>query len=236
MSKKSVPILVVYAATLMAGTLLGISPKANAQTMAASPQFLVTWKSINSSIPSSYVGKALPSYNSQVTAEVSLISDGKVDDLSQQTMYWYLDGTLIGGGIGAQKVTFIPFGTPPNTFTLKVELPDYDGLDLVHDIQLPFVDPIAVIEAPYPGGNFSSNPVDVTALSYFFSASPSNLSYTWAVNGQTGGNAENPESAEVTLPQGTPSGTGITISLTVANPAGSITANAQSTLTYNSQL
>ena len=209
--------------------------KIHAQT-ASGPQFLVTWKAINSHIPSFYAGKALPSYGSQVLAEVALVSDGKMDDLSQQTIYWYLNGTLIGGGTGATKVTFVPFGTPPNSLTLKVELPNYNSMDLVHEIQLPFVNPIAVIEAPYPGGSFSSNPVTVVALPYFFALAPSNLLYTWAVNGTTGSNTENPESAQITLPQGTPSGTGITISLAVTNQSGSVIADAQSTLTYNSQL
>lgn len=212
------------------------APKSvNAQT-SPSPEFFVTWKAINSHIPPFYIGKALPSYGSQVMAEVALISNGNVADLSQQTIYWYLNGTLIGGGTGATKVTFIPFGTPPNSLTLKVELPSYNGMDLVHDIQLPFTDPVAVIDAPYPGGNFSSNPVAVSALSYFFPLAPSNLLYTWAVNGTNGSNTENPESADITLPQGTPSGTGITISLIVANQTGSAAAEAQSTLTYNNQL
>ncbi len=223
---------------IIAGSLASIflaSPgKTNAQIV-SSPQFMLTWRALNSNIPSFYAGKALPSYGSQVLAEITLISGGRVDDLSQQTIYWYLNDTLIGGGIGVTKVTFVPFGTPPNSLTLKVELPNYNGMDLVHEIQLPFVDPVAVIEAPYPGGNFSSNPVVVTALPYFFPLAPSNLSYTWAVDGTTGSNAENPESAQITLPQGTPSGTGITVSLAVANQSGSVVANAQSTQTYNSQ-
>lgn len=223
-----------------AATLLSLSlgfflffPHAKADSQ---PQFWLTWHASGSNIPPSYIGKALPSYGAQVTAEIALISNGKVDNLSRQTVYWYLDGTLIGGGVGAQKVTFVPFGTPPNTLTLKAELPSYNGMDLVHTIQLPFVDPVAVIEAPYPNGGFSSNPVTLTALPYFFSSSASNLSYAWAVNGKTGASAENPETAQVTLPQGTPSGTGITISLTVQNPSVAETADAQSTLTYNSQL
>lgn len=219
----------------LALTFIASPDRTHAQT-SSGPQFLVTWKAINSNVPSFYMGKALPSYGSQILAEVTLVSGGKIDDINQQTIYWYLNDTLIGGGIGVTKVTFVPFGTPPNSLTLKVELPSYNGMDLVHEIQLPFVDPVAVIAAPYPGGNFSSNPVAVTALPYFFPLAPSDLSYTWAVNGKTGSNAESPESAEITLPQGTPSGTGITVSLAVANQSGSVIADAQSTLTYNSQL
>ncbi len=199
------------------------------------PRFLLTWEAINSHIPSSYQGKALPSYGSQVLAEVSLISNGKIDNISGQTIYWYLNDTLVGGGVGAQRVVFVPFGTPPNSLTLRVELPNYNGMDLVHEIQLPFVDPVAVINAPYPGGGFSSNPVMVNAIPYFFALPSSYLSYSWSVNGVPGSSAENPESALVTLPQNTPSGANITIALTITNQTGSVGAEAQSTLTYNSQ-
>lgn len=219
---------------ILAGSFFFIPPT-HAQT-ASNPQFLVTWRSTASSIPSNYPGKALPSYGSKVTADFELVSAGKVLNISGQTIYWYLEDTLIGGGVGVQQLTFPLFGTPPNTLTLRIEIPNYNGQYLIHTLDLPFANPAVVIYAPYSGGTFSSNPVDVTALPYFFNASPSQLTYTWAVNGQTGANAENPQTAEVTLPQGTPAGTGITVSLSVENPVGAVTAAAESTLTYSGQL
>ena len=235
MNKLLVPKIITVASFLLLTGSLFFALTTRAQT-ASSPQFLITWKPTASSIPSSYIGKALPSYGSKVTAEFELVSNGKVLDISGQTIYWYLEDTLIGGGTGIQQITFPLFGTPPNSLTLKIELPSYNGQYLIHTIDIPYVNPMAVIYAPYPNGDFSSNPVNVTALPYFFNASPSQLSYTWAVNGQTGSNAENPQTAEVTLPQGTPSGTGLTISLSVENPQGAVTAAAQSTLTYSNQL
>jgi hypothetical protein len=235
MNKFSARKIITIASFLILMSLVFLIPSALAQT-ASDPQFLITWKSTASSIPSSYIGKALPSYGSEVTADFELISNGKTLDLSDQTIYWYLEDTLIGGGTGVQQVTFPLFGTPPNSLTLKIELPSYNGQYLIHTLDIPFVNPAVVIDAPYSNGSFSSNPVTVAALPYFFNTSPSQLSYTWAVNGQTGSNAENPQIAEVTLPQGTPSGTGITISLSVENPSGAITAAAQSTLTYSTQL
>jgi len=235
MNKLSALKIVPIASFLILAGFVFLIPTTYAQT-ATSPQFLITWKPTASSIPSGYIGKALPSLGSKVTADFELVSNGKMLDLSGQTIYWYLEDTLIGGGAGVQQVTFPLFGTPPGSLTLKIELPSYNGQYLIHTLDIPFVNPAVVIYAPYPNGNFSSNPVEVTALPYFFNASPSQLSYTWSVNGQTGANAENPQNAEVTLPQGTPSGTGITISLSVENPSGAITAAAQSTLTYSTQL
>lgn len=208
---------------------------AHAQTIAG-PQFMITWSTDQSEIPSFYTGKSLPSYGNYVTAEVTLLVNGRPVDLSGQTIYWYLNDVLIGGGTGVQKLTFLPFGTPPGSMTLKVDLPGYGGQDLSHETFLPFVTPVAVIMAPYPGGSFSTNPVAVSALPYFFDASSSALSYSWAVNGQTGTNAENPQSAEITLPQNAPSGSSLTITLGVTNPQNHESANTQSTLTYSSQL
>lgn len=213
-------------------------PEAHAQTTASSPTFLVTWKTTGSYIPSFYVGKALPTYGSEITASLELISpQGKVLDLSGQTIYWYLDDNLIGGGAGVQQVTFPPLGDAPNVADLRVTLPNYNGTYLVHAINIPMVLPEAVIDAPYPNGQFTQNPLIVQSLPYFFNIpDPSDLSYAWSVNGQTGSNTENPEAAQITLPQGTQSGTGVAVSLSVENPNDSTIATANANLTYESQL
>jgi hypothetical protein len=211
-------------------------PAARAQT-ASSPQFLVTWKSSSSYIPSFYTGKALPSLGSNITASVELISNGHIINIGSQTIYWYLDEVLVGGGTGVQQVTFSPFGTPPSAQVLEVVLPQYSGGYLSHSIQIPFISPAAVISAPYPNQRFSSNPFAVQGLPFFFTATSSNnLLFSWAVNGQTGSNTENPQVADVTLPQGTPSGTSVDVSLSIKNPVGSTVATANQNLTFQSQL
>lgn len=228
-------IIFVFSAFLWAG-------KTHAQTAAnsGSPTFLITWKTTGSYIPSFYIGKALPTYGSQITASLTLVSpQGKVLDLSNQTIYWYVNDALIdtNGGLGVQSVTFPPVGDAPNTMNLRVTLPNYNGAYLVHAVNIPMVMPATVIYAPYPGGQFTQNPVTVQALPYFFNiADPSGLSYSWSVNGQSGTNAENPETAQITLPQGTQSGTSITTSLSIENPNDSTVATANANLTYESQL
>jgi len=224
----------VFALTL--GGIFLLAP-VHAQTT-ASPTFLITWKTTGSYIPSFYEGKALPTYGSKITASLELISpQGKVLDLSEKTIYWYVDDMLVGGGTGVQQATFPPIGNAPNTVNVRVTIPNYNGAFLDHAINVPMVLPKAVIYAPYPGGDFSQNPISVQALPYFFNiADPSNLSYAWSVNGQSGSNTENPETADVTLPQGTPSGTGVTTALTITNPKDSTVATADANLNYQSQL
>jgi hypothetical protein len=229
--------LIVFVAS---GVFLSSKPvEAHAQTAnASSPTFLVTWGTTGSYIPSFYLGKALPTYGSQITASLELISaQGKVLDLSGQTIYWYVDDTLVGGGVGVQHVTFPPVGDAPNSVDLRVTIPNYNGAYLVHEISIPMVLPKTVIYAPYPNGQFSQNPITVTGLPYFFNTtSTSNLSYAWSVNGQNGSNTENPQQAEITLPEGTQSGTGLAISLNVTNPQDSTVGTASVNLTYESQL
>ncbi len=217
-------------------TVWGIIPRLAKAQVSGGPQFWITWQAASSSVPVNYIGKALPSYNTKITAELALIANGLPVDLSGQTIYWYLNNTLIGGGVGVDTITFRPFGLPPNSLSLEAELPSYNGQYLAHSIEIPYVDPVVVIGAPYPNNTFSANPVGLIALPYFFSSAPSTLVYTWSVNGQTGTGAENPQVAQVTLPQGTPAGTAITIGLTVTDSANSVSASTQSTLTYAGQL
>jgi hypothetical protein len=144
---------------------------------------------------------------------------------------------LVGGGTGVQQVTFPPIGDAPNSVNLRVTLPNYNGAYLVHAVTIPMVLPEAVVYAPYPNGQFSQNPLTVEALPYFFSVTdPSTLAYSWSVNGQSGSNAENPETAEITLPQGTQSGTAVTVSLSVENAKDSTIGTASANLTYESRL
>jgi hypothetical protein len=221
---------------IFSAVLLFSLKSANAQT-ASSPQFLVTWKASNSYIPSFYQGKALPSLGSEITASLELISNGHVVDLSSQNIYWYLDEVLVGGGMGAQQVTFPPFGTPPSTLILEVDIPQYSTGYLIHTVNIPFVEPMAVIDAPYPNQEFSSNPLVVQGIPFFFYATSSeNLLFNWSVNGQTGLNAENPQVADITLPQGTQSGTSLGVSLSIENPIGSTVATADQNLTFQNQL
>lgn len=212
-----------------------ISPSARAQT--AAPQFLITWRALKSYVPAAYPDKAVPSYGSPVVASVELLSQGKVLNIKSQTIYWYLNENFIGGGIGLQTVSFLPFDVPPNTLDLRVELPHYNGVLLTRQVQVQTLRPVAVVEAPFPNGQTSVNPTTVTALPYFFNTTAaSNLSFSWSVNGQSGANAENPQTAQITLPAGTQSGAELDVMLTINNPSDSTAATAYSTLTYVKQL
>jgi hypothetical protein len=200
------------------------------------PQFLLSWRAGNSYAPSFYKGKILPGFQSQITASFELVSGGGIINVKNQSIYWYLDDTLIGGGVGVQQITFSPFGSAPEMETLRVELPNYPGGYLLHQITIPVVNPSVVIDAPYPDGQFSEANATATALAYFFNAPAANLAFTWSVSGQSGTNTENPNIVQINLPAETPSGSTIAISLQAQNSKNGQSADTSENLTYQKQL
>lgn len=225
----------ILAVSMFSATLV-FSHKTNAQS--ATPQMVVTWQAYGSYIPPKYMGKALPNQESQLTASLTLLSTGgKLIDLSGQTIYWYLNNTLIGGGVGKQYIVFPSIGTAPAFLTLKVELPNYNGNLLLHQIQIPLISPKAVIESPHPSGQLSGNPLILQGTPYFFYTSdPGALSYSWSVNGQSSAAAENPQTLQINLDPSTPSGSSLNVSLTITNPNDAMSGNDSTNVVYVKQL
>lgn len=216
---------------------LSLSAALVATAQTSQPQFIVTWRASKSFAPSSYQGRILPNQGSSITASLGLISQGKFVNLNSQTIYWYLNDNLLGGGVGKRQITFQPYGGAPNTLALKVELPNYNGGLLLHQIAIPIVQPTAVIRAPYPNEQFSGSSVAVQALSYFFNASSAaSLAFSWSVNGQAAANAENPSSAQINFTADPPVGSVTNVSLTVRNPSDSTVAIATANFVYQKQL
>jgi hypothetical protein len=204
--------------------------KANAQTAS---QMVITWRAYGSYVPPAYTGKAIPNQESQLTATLTLVANGKSTNLSGQTIYWYLNDTLIGGGVGKNYIVFSPFGTAPAYLTLRAEIPNYNGTTLMHDIQIPLFSPKAVIEASHPSEQLANNPVTLQATPYFFYTSdPSSLSYVWSVNGQTPSAAENPETLQISIDPSTPSGSSFGTSLTITNPNDHVSADDSTNIVY----
>jgi hypothetical protein len=204
-----------------------------ARAQQASPIAVITWHASGSYIPASYIGKALPNGTSAVVASVTVFDGGKVADLSGDTIYWYLNDTLAGGGPGAKSFTLTPFAGGGGSATLKVEIPNYSGGLIIKTAPITLATPVVVVNTPYPAATFSANPLVVSADPYFFPVSSADqLSYTWSVNGQTVASAENPGVLKVSLGSGTVAGSNFDIALSVANSDNSTVATDEKTLTY----
>lgn len=228
--------LVISLGVFLLGSFCFILMRSTAKAQSATPQLLITWQASNSYAPPSYSGKILPNQESQITASLQAISpQGTLIDLSGQTIYWYLNDVLLGGGIGGEHITFRPNTDAPNTITLRVEVPNYPSGLLISEIAIPIVQPDVVIDAPYPQGQFSQSPIIVQALPYFFNTSSSLLSFAWSVNGQTVSNTENPQTLQISMPQSTPAGFAVNISLSVQGTDQAMAANNISDLTYGAQ-
>jgi len=203
----------------------------SAQT--AQPQFLMTW-SAKSYVPTGYAGKAFPTAGSPVTVSFELVNQGKVVDLSKQTIYWYVNEGVLDGTANKQTISFLAPSSVPGLIDVEVQLPNYQNSILVHSIRIPVVTPRAVIESRYPGGNFTSPAFEVSALPYFFNTqSASSLNFTWNVNGENAPSAENPEDLKVGLNADAPTGSAVTVGLTVVDANNSeSTAITGINLTY----
>ena len=204
---------------LLFSLLVNIVP-ASAQEAAVMP--IITWQA-KTYTPSWFTGKALPTANSQITAYLELIVKNKATDLSGEKVYWYVNDEFIKGGVGIQKVTFNAPAVTGNTIDLRAEVP---SRSVIKTIEIPIVNPEAVIEAPFPSRMFSSFSINLNGWPFFFNTQKSsNLNFLWSVNGVTAENSENPEVLDLDLNQNAAQNSNINIGLTIRVP-GSLSAIA----------
>lgn len=225
----------IIAANITLVAVLGmVLASQHAIAQQSQPQFMMTWQANNSYVPPSYTGKALPNQASQITASLALISaNGTPINIKNKTIYWYLNDTQIGGGVGAQTITFTPFGKAPNFMSLKAELPNYNGSLLIHSVQIPLIQPKAAIEVQHVSGQFSANPLNLAGTPYYFGVTnPSQLSYSWSVNGQSPATNENPQTLQINLDPSTPSGSSLAVSLNITDAVNTMTGTDSTNLTY----
>jgi hypothetical protein len=203
-------------ASLAAASLLLLFLKAGAQQNR--PQFLVTWKAPQNYAPAEFSGKVLPTAGSRIIVSFDLVDGGKLQNLSKQTIYWYLDDNFLAGGDGMQSTTFTVPETASDFLALRIQLPNYGSSLIFKTIQIPVANPSVVIEAPYPNKTFNDVSVKVRANPYFFNmTSLSKLRLAWSVNGEVAQNAENPFELTVNINSDAPSGSTVNIGAIAQN-------------------
>ncbi len=194
----------------------------------AGPQVYITWRTLDGVAPAGYAGKILPKIGSQVAASVEVLTaSGRVADLHNQTIYWYLDNSFLDGGTGKQTITF---GAPGHNeiMSLRADIPGYPGGELIMTAHIRMVNPEVVIVAPYASGIFSGDSVAVKGVPYFFSTSQLNsLVYAWSVNGQTVAAQENPLDLVVNLTNGTVAGYSLGINFSARVSGDPLTSASQ---------
>lgn len=214
--------------------LMGPAPLVASAQTATPPDLVITWRATDSSVPSTYLDKALPGVGSPITASAEVVLNGALVNLSSQTIYWYLDGNLIGGGTGEQTISFTAPGFV-EIASLRAEVPNYSSGALINTAHIQMVNPEAVIIVPYPNGEYTGSSIAAQAAPYFFSTSQlDELYYQWVVNGQAVTTQENPQDLTIDLANGTSTSAGVPISIGLTvQQTNSPSINAQSSITLN---
>ena len=154
-------------------------------------QFLTSWKA-DGFVPTWYQGKILPTRGSRVSVSFELINKGKISDLSNTVVRWYINDNLVkneNNGLGIKNYSFTVTDYPGNNAEIRIAMPDYNGQPLNKIIQIPVNSPEVIVESPA----FSLNNISKTAIfkanPFFFNVKTmKNLSFQWTANGQSTGN------------------------------------------------
>ncbi len=150
----------------------------------ADVQFLIDWKA-DSVIPKSYQGKALPGPSTKVTISFNILEKGKLVDVSNQKIFWYLDDNLVKNGIGAQSFSFYTFIRGGTFHKVRIMIDNYNNRNeiAIQTVRIPVVFPKVVLEAPFPNHVFSTQKIRIPAkLFYFNKGDVPLIRLSWEVN------------------------------------------------------
>ncbi len=213
-------------------SLLALPAQGLGQT--TSPVAVLSWKA-KAYTPPSYRGKILPGSTTPLLVSLDVFSAGKIVNLANYKIYWYLGNTLIDRGVGLQSISIrTPQSLGGGSLTLRAQIPDYPGEPLTKSINIPLVSPSIVIENLSGKNNFFSKTLRLKVESYFFAVNDiSFLKFGWEVNGEEVQAAEDPQNLIVNINSGAV-GSLLNVSATVSNPAGYFeSASAQKSFTLS---
>lgn len=221
----------IFLIIILAGVVsLGLALGAKGQT---APSVWITWRAATYT-PADYRGRTLPIDNSNIVAAVDVLDRGRFVDLSQQTIYWYVNDSYVNGGTGMTRtVISVPGAADRGGLSIRVSLPDYAG-GIAKTMPISVLSPQVIIQAP---ATESSNKFTIRGLPFYFNVdSKNNLNFAWDVAGNKPSTYNDPELLNITLDSATRGGTNIPISLNVTNPNGTFeTAEANVSITYQPQ-
>ena len=138
---------------------------------ATDPFLYLTWKA-KSYTPDDYLGKIIPGSNSPILASVEAFENGKVVDLKNSTIKWYVDGDLLSTGIGQKSFTIrTPKKPTSGIMSIRVEIINRWATAKLKTIDVPVSPPLVVLKSNYLSRVFGENKISVTASPYFFGVS-----------------------------------------------------------------
>ncbi|BCX15914.1 MAG: hypothetical protein KatS3mg098_143 [Candidatus Parcubacteria bacterium] len=165
-------------------------------TRAAEPLFVFSWKALNFA-PSWYQGKILPVNQTKIVVSFEAISTnksdyGKVLDLSNRNIIWYVNGEKLTQGRGLQQVVITKDNFPHDALEVNIrgEYFDTDLTSLQNTPSLynkrfyiPITEPEAVLSYKKNDNYFTVGEVaNFNLFPFFFNASDNFLKVNWRVN------------------------------------------------------
>ncbi|HAL24979.1 TPA: hypothetical protein DIS57_01955 [Candidatus Wolfebacteria bacterium] len=162
--------------------LLGGVAHAHAET-----EFMTNWQT-RTYVPAWYEGRAFPTHESAITITFELIEDGKIADLSQTGVRWYVDGKLVKNelnGLGIKRVIIVNKKYGGGVSSIKITIPSYNGKLYEKTFDIPIRKPEVVIDVPYFKKGIERGENAMYAWPFFFNTTDvRTLNLQWTIDGK----------------------------------------------------
>jgi hypothetical protein len=201
-----------------------------AQT-ATAPQFMVTWQAQNFA-PADFAGKLLPIANTPIDVVFNVIENGKMVDLTNTEVRWYVNNKIQQSGRGRQTLRFNAPEFSGGDQEVRISIPSYKNRELTKTITIPVTIPQVIIQTPFISNEIPRGEIRLKALPYFFNISNlRNLKFGWLVNGvapTSEGVITNPEELILETPAEIPTNNQTSIGVSIQNKNNTLEAAARS--------
>lgn len=184
------------------------------------PELLLTWKAQNYT-PVMYPGKAIPTGKTPIVLSVELIDAGKVVDLSQIRVNWYVNNEFLDGGAGKHSIIVQTKRLAGDRLIVRADIPQYHNGTFSKSADIRSIAPVLTIVPVfgYDGNFITDAKSQFRAVPFFFNVtSPNALIYQWQVNDQEAQSTENPQLLNLSLPDTTPDRYSISVQATARDP------------------
>jgi len=145
---------------------------------------LITWHA-NNYTPQGFQGRALPTNGNIVHVSVEFLLGKKIQNISQATISWFVDGIFFNKGVGMKEFSFMVTKVGRSSHSVRAVVQTktnkYEGL-----ISIPVFNPIITIENKNPNGIVSpGEQLNLLVVPYFFNIlSPSEITSLWSINNE----------------------------------------------------
>lgn len=214
-------------------------------SFAADPSFIVSWKA-NNHVPMNYLGKVLPISGSEVDISFEMVGNnpgdsGKIINLSNNEVRWYVNGTFMKSGQNMKSFSFVTSDGNGTETDVKISAEYNDPTTqqnyFVNEyIAIPLTFPDVVISYKnFSGSLIKGNANLFSAIPFFFNSALDSLSILWTVNNQQAtSDYKDPWNLTVNLGSDYPSGSDININAVVQDRTNS-QSSASKTYHFNSE-